>query len=186
MNREEMLNKLHSIKPGVRLTVLPDEYALECDYVTRFGNYYEWIGMNDWPVVMISKLQREEFESIKTKLQTGSLALDDIRATQISNLYLAYYNEDADPKWLNKALSSLITIDLNQDGELYVIVDATGSETSFSFYSDYDSMATAIENKYATCVTPWDNMSDDALSAWIERIEEYYDGIPYGFYDDED
>ena len=37
MTREEMLEKLHSIKPGVELTALTSEGALECEYVTYPG-----------------------------------------------------------------------------------------------------------------------------------------------------
>ena len=65
MEREAMLDKLKNISPGTELTWLPNEYALECEYVTKEGTAYEWIGMNDWPVAAISSIPRNKFENIK-------------------------------------------------------------------------------------------------------------------------
>ena len=53
MTREEMLKKLHSIKPGAELTALTSEGALECEYVTSKGTAYEWIGMYDLSLIHI-------------------------------------------------------------------------------------------------------------------------------------
>ena len=49
MNRQEMLNRLHSLPVRVKITYLPSEEALECQYVTSKGSKEEWIGLGDWP-----------------------------------------------------------------------------------------------------------------------------------------
>ncbi len=52
MTRQEILNKLHSIPIRVKITSLPSEGALECQYVTAKGSKEEWIGINDWPATL--------------------------------------------------------------------------------------------------------------------------------------
>ena len=49
MDRVEKLNILHSIPVKVRITVLPSEGALECQYMTSNGEKNEWIGLDAWP-----------------------------------------------------------------------------------------------------------------------------------------
>ena len=50
MNREEMLNKLHSTSVNVYLYYWTTEGFLDCVCMTSKGTVRKWIGLNEWPV----------------------------------------------------------------------------------------------------------------------------------------
>lgn len=192
MNREEMLEKLHSIKPGVELTVLPSEGALECEYVTSKGTSYEWIGMYDWPVACLCGITNTFLKNIQAKLATGTLSLTDIENTVFYDLYISFVSgegedeDHSDNAVLNVALKSLLDVKDCDDGELYAIFDSYSDNPLFEFFADYNAMASAFGENYISVNTEWDAFDDEDLALWIERLEDNYQGIPFASYGPED
>lgn len=193
MTREIMLEKLHTIKPGVELTVLPNEEALECEYVTKEGCSYEWIGMYDWPVVVISNIQKLHFGRIKEKLSRNSLAFSDIEGTQFRKLFSSFIEQDSEKisdtdaeKILNYSFRALQNIDLSVSGEIFAMFDSYAEKPTFAFFADYDSMATAFSENYIEINTRWEDFEDEDLAQWLARLENDFQGIPFGRFDLED
>ena len=184
-----MLKKLHSIKPGVELTILPSEGALECEYVSKNGCTYEWIGMYDWPIARLSNIFPDYLEAIKKKLQAGTLTFGDIDGTPIHALidkYLSDYSDEDDKNYtdagvLRSLLGSLKNITLSRDGELYAIFDTYATHPCFEFFTDYETMCVYFCEDYKGTNCSWEAMSDDDLEQWLERLENEFQGVP--FYD---
>lgn len=189
MNRAEMLAKLHSIKPGVELTVLQSEEALACEYVTQNGYLSEWIGLHDWPVVRLSSVNPVLLEVIKEKIHGGTLTFQDIDGTPIHALldkFLSEYSDEdsknyTDDRVLNALLVSLKNVTISAGDELYAIFDSRAALPSFKFFTDYETMAVYFCEDYKGTDSSWEEMSDDDLEQWLERLEEGYEGVP--FYD---
>ena len=191
MTREEMLEKLHSIKPGVELTALTSEGALECEYVTSNGTAYEWIGMYDWPVVRLCGVADSLFDNIRAKLNEGTLSLYDIEGTIFNDLYSNFVSVDGDEEvyinhTLNSAFKSLLAVKALENGELYAIFDSYSDNPVFEFFADYESMAASFGEKYISVNMTWDAFDDEDLAIWIERLEDNYQGIPFASYGSED
>ena len=194
MTREEMLEKLHSIKPGVELTALTSEGALECEYVTSKGTAYEWIGMYDWPVARLRGVTNFLVKNIQAKLEKDALSLSDIKDTVFYDLYASFVSGDSDEGHndnyaLNVAFKSLLHMKDLDNCELYAIFDSYSDKPMFEFFADYESMTSAFGENYISINTEWDAFDDEDLALWIERLEDNYQGIPFASYgqgDDEE
>ena len=192
MTREEMLEKLRSIKPGAELTALTSEGALECEYVTNKGTSYEWIGMYDWPVARLRGVTSALLKNIQAKLVEDTLSLMDIEETVFYDLYINFVSEDGDEEGhnsnaaLNVAFKSLLDVKGFSNCELYVIFDSYSDNPRFEFFADYDSMASNFGENYISINMEWDAFDDEELALWIERLEDNYQGIPFASYGPED
>lgn len=192
MTREEMLEKLRSIKPGAELTALTSEGALECEYVTSKGTAYEWIGMYDWPVARLCGVTNSLLKSIQAKLVEDTLSISDIEETGFYDLYVSFVSGDSededrnDNAALNVALKSLLDVKDFDNCELYAIFDSYSDNPIFEFFADYESMASAFGESYISVSTEWDAFDDEDLALWIERLEDNYQGIPFASYGPED
>lgn len=190
MTREEMLEKLHSIKPGVELTALTNEGALECEYVTGKGTGYEWIGMYEWPVARLRGVTASLLGNIQAKLAKDALSICDIEGTAFFDLYASFVSEYCDEDQnsncvLIAALKSLLGVKDINNGELYVIFDSHSDNPMFDFFADYESMALAFGENYISVNMAWDAFDDEDLALWIERLEDNYQGIPFASYGSE-
>ena len=191
MTREEMLEKLHSIKPGVELTALTNEGALECEYVTSKGTAYEWIGMYDWPVARLRGVTSSLLKNIQAKLIKDTLSLSDIKETFFYDLYVSFVPEDSDEGYtdnctLNVAFKSLLDMKDFDNCELYAIFDSYSDNPKFEFFADYESMALTFRENYICTNMEWEAFDDEELALWIERLEDNYQGIPFATYGPED
>lgn len=187
MTREEMLKKLHSIKPGVELTALINEGALECEYVTGKGTAYEWIGMYDWPVARLCGVTDSFLKNLQAKLINDALSLYDIEGTVFNDLYVNYVPVDSNEEHngnyvLNGAFKSLLALKNFDNCELYAIFNSYSDNPKFEFYTDYEAMACAFAEKYISINMEWDDFDDEDLALWIERLEGNYQGIPFECY----
>ena len=178
MERKDMLDELHRITLGVQLTVLPSEGALECEYVTKNGYTYEWIGIDDWPLYEIRDVSRERFNLIIKKISSGTLTYADTEGTEFLTLYVDDVNNDRNHPSLSEFFSSLLTISLPSDSVIYAFLDVRHSEPQLFFYSTYDELTQAFLNRYVICDERWEDYDDAELTGWIERIRDEFDDLP--------
>ena len=192
MTREEMLEKLHSIKPGAELTALTSEGALECEYVTSEGTAYEWIGMYDWPVARLCGVTSALFKKIQARLVEGVLSICDIEETVFYDLFVSFVSRDNDEEdpvsasALNTAFKSLLDVKNFDNCELYAIFDSYSDEPTFEFFANYESMASAFGENYISVNMEWEAFDDEDLALWVERLEDNYQGLPFASYGLED
>lgn len=171
MTRDEMLEKLRNIKPGVELTVLPTEEAIECEYISDEGHGYEWIGMWDWPAYRLSLPSTETLELIINKITSKSLTLDDIANTELESLYNS--QEDETDIEINDFYEKLKSLSLVPNGEIYGL----RVSKSFLFFDSYEDFENAFKLHYLCGMDPWEDCSTEELEDWINRLECEFDGI---------
>ena len=174
MNREEMLQKLHTISIGVELTALTSENALECEYVMSTGTRYEWIGLYDWPVYALNLPEDFNLESIKKALADGTFNDSQIAGTDLEKLYSEYLSTGHEETSPNDFLSQLISISTLEASVLYAFI----SEDKVLFFGSYKLLEAAFADQYVDGATPWESYSDEDLAEWIERLETEFEGIP--------
>lgn len=174
MNREEMLQKLHSIKIGVNLTTLVSENALECEYVMSSGTRYEWIGLNDWPAYSLSLSLDIDFALLKQELANESLDSSRIAGTDLEKLYNEYVTANDKGISLVAFLSGLVDVSAIEENILYALV----LEDSVRFFGSYAQLEAAFESQCLAATTAWETYSDEELAQWIDRLETEFSGIP--------
>lgn len=169
MEREEMLEKLKNINVGVKLVALTSEVALECTYVTSEGIGYEWRSLYDWPTcAVIKNVSSELLCTVKEKLASKTLTLSDIEKTSLEQFYFGEKISVGD------FFSHVQDVDTLCGNELY----ALSIDEKVYFYVDYKSFENAFQKNYAICDTYWENMSDEDLEEWINRLENEEWSIP--------
>ena len=171
MTREEMLNKLHSI--NFQYIDPPSEWKdigfterpiwvnakgygyLSCDDPT--DNFYECSGV-----------EQEKWNNIRTKLKDGILQYEDVEGTSISELLdvisFGEYCEDENPC---NYLMELLTLSENQIEKIYCIQEFEG----WIYFDSEEEFKKAYERDefdYA-----WDDLSDEMLNCWVNRLFEY-------------
>lgn len=178
MTREEMLNILHNINPGVELVALTSEHALERTFVCGRGFAYEWVSFDEpWPAIRISDLTNIQLSLIKDKLRNKSLSKDDLKSSQLLSMF-EEYGGDTD---ICDACIGLQDIDLEND--LFVLCNIYADEPTYTFYSDYALFVKDFEEKYIHVDTEWQELNDENLISWINRLEYEFSDIPLREYD---
>ena len=180
MTREEMLSRLHGIEPGVELVALTSEYALERTFVCGKGFSYDWVSFDDpWPAIKITDITCEQLQKIKNKLSLGILSADDLKGSQLLTMYNSFDNDIS----IQDAFGNLRDVMLNENDELYVFCDMCDRGIKYRFFSNYNTFAKAFEEIYMYVDTKWEDLSDDDLVSWTERLEYEFDSIPLCEYD---
>jgi hypothetical protein len=174
MNREEMLQKLHSIKIGVELTALVSEDALECEYVMSSGTRYEWIGLNDWPAYSLSLSPDIDFALLKQELANRSLDLSRIVGTDLEKLYNEYMASNDEGVSLVEFLSGLVDVSAIEENVLYALV----LEDGVRFFGSNAQLEAAFESQCLGATTAWETYSEEELAQWIDRLETEFSSIP--------
>ncbi len=183
MTREEMLEKLHSISPGVELVALTSEYALERTFVCKKGIDYDWVSFDEpWPAIKITDLTEDILFGIKDKLRNKCLSEDDLSGTQLLSM-INGFGKNSD---ICNACAGLQDMTLGKEQSLYVLCDLYTNPTTFYFYTDYELFAEAFEDLYICVTTKWEDLSDEDLASWIERFEFEFSDIPLCEYSVED
>lgn len=183
MTREEMLNKLHSINPGVELVALTSEYALERTFVSSKGCAYDWVSFDEpWPAVKITDLTNDQLDLIKNKLSNKSLTKDDLKGSQL----LAMFEANESDIDICDAFIGLQDIILDDDSTLFVLLDDSENVPIFNFYSDYTLFSNAFEDIFICVDTEWEELSDEDLMSWVDRLESEFTDIPFCEYSVDD
>lgn len=178
MTREEMLKKLTNIKPGTALTWLPNEYALECQYVTNEGTAYEWIGMYDWPAAMIYDVPENRLEVIKRKVMSNSLVEKDLKGTGLGLLWDSY---NANPHEvantdINTFFKNIVSVEMPADGPLYALINYRSEDEPTDFFSSYEEFQEDFSSNVGID-TRWEDMDDSDLEEWVNTLKEQFDGV---------
>lgn len=113
-------------------------------------------------------LTETEWASIQTKLEDENISYTDIIGTSIADLLSSFgYEEgdlDEDEEYLFDLLKGLLTLERGPCGHLYAIQTDDGP----MFFDSEEAFNKAYERDWAD--ESWDDMSDDLLAEWIDRL----------------
>ena len=177
MNRDEMLSILHNLKVGVELTALTTEEALECTYFTSKGTGYEWRALDDWPYYTVIINDCNKFLEIQEKAKKQTLTYQDLETTELEKLYSSAVGKNIVS--VNMFFEHLDNISLHDNGILYVLVD----DGVAYFFKTFSAFEEAFEERLVLD-TLWENMSDDELAAWIERVTDEKPAVQFARFEE--
>lgn len=180
MTREEMLNELHSINIGAQATVATMDMGLQYEYVTKEGWGENFGCMGDWPAYALHEISDDLIIALKAKIMTKSLSLADFAGTNLEKFYNYVFNVERPSEYipsLSDFFEGIIHICSVPNGTLYVLCDARQWEPEAQFFDSYDALAQAFLDQYNYGIQEWEDMDDDELADWIEKIDNELSGI---------
>ena len=170
--------------------------ALSCVPFTLIDPLSEWedIGFTERPIWVNSKgygyimcdepcsscevdgVPLEKWKPIRQKLADGSLKLQDIEGTSLSDLLeeitYGYFDEDEDD--LCNILRGLVDLPSEQLERIYGVQTDDG----WQFFSTQEEFNEAYERDW--CDYAWETLSDEMLEEWISRLTD--EGLLSGEY----
>lgn len=178
MSRENLLNRLHNLPFCMYLTALTSEYCIEINLVSAKGTSYRWEGYDDFefPAYCLKGLSKNKVSIIKERILSKSLYLPDLNRTQLKKIL------DITDK--TEELSDAF-IDFLQlpDEKIETVYCYKNPETGAIYFSDKQERISDILNSQYPVDTPWEELSDEQLTAYLEEYEENECEIPFSYFE---
>lgn len=172
MNREEITNILRKIKPGAELAALPTEGALECTYITSLGVFFEWIPLDGWQFYKVNNIDHISLSKIIEKAKLRNLSIADIKNTWLGELYDSELGGEI--RLLNDFFSNITSLNPANAREVYVHV----RDVAAHFYATRIEFEAELESHLSSKVLRWEDMSDDELAQWVEKVTKDTPSFP--------
>lgn len=125
----------------------------------------------------VSRIPNDQWKHIKQKQAEGSLSKDDFKDTSFENTYFFEWLDEPDSC---ERFSSLLKMPDTLEDDFYcaeVYYDEVG------FFSTIEEMAAALNDVRDYYGEKWEELSDEMLSVWVERIREGQYGRGFDFYE---
>lgn len=180
MTREEMLNKLHSIDIGAQATVATMDMGLQYEYVTNIGWGENFGSMGDWPAYELHGISNTILTTIQNKIRDNTLSLDDFFGTDLEKFYNYVFCVDRPPEYCSSIcdfFKNITRISSLTNDTIYVLCDARAWEPEALFFNSYDELANEFIEQYGYGFEEWEDLTDNELAEWIEKIDNELSGI---------
>lgn len=187
MERDKMLEKLHSIKAISTNIVATYDMGLQFDVMTGEGVTTNIGNVGSWPYLKIPIT--EGIKAIKERIVNGEDKVsDDIRKEEIFKELLTYCNmctgdtRMVEDRIIEKCVTNLkkelLKIDENND-YCYCYIDLEDwSDGEVILFKCYNDMCKHFVGNFGSSVNLYDDMDDDELEcAYTEAEENEWDGI---------
>lgn len=183
MTRENMLSKLHRIKIGAQPTVLyTSGDGLQYEYVTAEGCGENLGNMGDWPVYKFCGITRKVFDEIRKKISSKTLTISDLEGTVLLPFYNEVFEIERPNEYqpdLSEYFGGLVEIETSDDGMFYALCDSCQWEPEAFFYETHEDLETAFLEQYAGYIRRWEELDDEELEEWVEKVDAGLVGIPF-------
>ncbi len=185
MTRETMIRELQSMGFCAVPTVETKGEGLQYDYIMPEGAGNGSGRIGSWPVYVLSGPDSGSWSEIKAKLVSGTLDSEDIAGTElgifVDLIFRDYYGGQFRKIEINDILWNMTELPDRLPDTLYVIFDmgsAGHGNHRPEFYINKEAMYESFREKYCTYVQPWEDMDDDELQEWYERLSDEFSEFP--------
>lgn len=175
MTREELLKELKSIDLHAMPTVVTMDMGLQYDYATSEGAGTGFGGMGDWPAYMFESIEKEKWIRIRARIKDNTLMAEDLKGTGLDVLLDKVHsiNYEIVP---SEVLKGLLDLPEELTGSYFCFFDAGQwfdqyAEKPMFFTSDKELKEEFI-SRFVDDLTKWEEMDDDELKNWYERLQD--------------
>ena len=178
VEREELLKRLHSLPFCMHLSALTSEGCLELKLVSSQGTSYRWEGLDDFEfhAYCLNGLSKNKVAEIKEHIAAKSLYLCDLNSTQLKQMLPI--------KDKTKELSGVFADFLQlPDEKIESIFCYMNPDTMMVYVSDKPEKISDILNAQYPVDTPWEELNDEQLRAYLEEYEGNEYEIPFSYLD---
>lgn len=180
-----MLVKLHSVSFCAVPTVATMDMGLEFEYVSSEGAGSVLGAFGEWPAIMLRPIPSEQWKAILEKVKDEKLTLYDLAGTDLEKLAIDIkkYHEDQFND-LSDTFSGLLTLADEITAPFYCLYDLRAWDDSAEFFQVESDLHNAFYERYCWDEISWDDMDDDELEEWNERINEEFQTFPLITYEE--
>ena len=171
MTREEKLQMLHGLSVRAYPTVATMDMGIEYDFVTGTGAGTGFGNMGSWPVYRFAPMEKARWEAVCAAVRDGSVSREDLRGTGLDRLAEdAGISGEAEP--VSSVLGGLTALREAPEKAFYCLFDAESGEEAPQFFPSLEALEEAFAQRYCTSLTPWEDMSDEEMDEWIDRLSD--------------
>lgn len=168
-----MLDKLHSLGFRAIATVETMDMGLEFDYVSSSG-YGSILGaFGDWPAYALKPVEPNKWNIIISKIKSNTITMEDLINTDLQSIasFLNVY-EGQEHGSLAEFLTNLVKLPEHPSMEFYCLFDRLAWTGVPEFFYSIEDMKEEFELIYCNGYTAWDDLDDEDLEYWCERIDD--------------
>lgn len=185
MNREEMLKRLYSLSFCATPTVKTMDLGLEIDFVNSEGAGTVLGEIGEWPAIKLRRIENPQWGVILDKIKSKTLTLSDIVGTDLGrfvNDLMEFCDEDCND--LSENLAGLLGLRDPIGPVFYCRYDLMSWDEKPFFFANESDFLDDFEAFYCQDIIEWDDMGDEELKYWFDRIEDEFSEFQYISYDD--
>ena len=178
MTRDEILNKLKSLKPTAFPTTATMDMGLEFDVLTAEGAYTYLGAIGDWPVWVFDRLESSKVMELKNKIDKNiNLTAEDFKNTDLYKF--AKKLENREDFEFHEKFQSIINFEKSDESKyVYAYCDLGEWVPDLDFYGTDEEISKVFFSSFPGS-TLWDDLDDNWLSTYYEELEEHGEGLPF-------
>ena len=190
MTRENMIAELSKKIVRATPTVYTYDMGLQFDFVTPEGVGTCLGSVGEWPIIFLKGIEKERWLEIRKKIEEGLVNIEDFQDTSLEPFANAVENfsQGYDGK-LAETFKELRELPEELPETFYCLYDIKGWEPCPLFYTSLEDLLKAFRAEYCGGPIAWEDLSDDEIKEWYDRIEDDLSGvarISFGFSDDDE
>lgn len=189
MTREQMMiEELKSLDLRAIPTVVTMDMGLQYDYATSEGAGSGFGGMGNWPIHLFNPINGKQWLSIRECIRNKTIALEHLKNTGL-DVFFQSIPTLGEEVVLSEVLEDLLNLPENLINKYYCLFDtgiwyAKGDNPVF-FTSEYQ-LKDAFIVRYVNDLTRWEDMDDEELVGWYNRIHDEMTELPVYTYEPEE
>ena len=191
MNREEMLKELKTIDLRAIPTVATMDMGLQYDYATAEGAGTGFGGMGDWPAHMFNPIAKEQWLTIRKAIKENALAVSDLEGTGLDSFLGNVKTISNEEKIIpSEVLEGLLILPEDHADAFFCMFDAGLWYDKYAdkpeFFTSEKELKEAFINRYVDDLTRWEEMDDEELIDWYNRLHDEMEEFTIYTYDPEE
>ncbi len=181
-----MIAELKSIDLRAVATVATFDMGLQYDYITSEGAGTGFGDMGGWPAHILRPIGAEQWHRIRNAIKESALSYEDLEGTDLAPFVDNIHSmKELD---INEALEGILELPEDINEAFYCFYD-TGTwydslEKPMFFTSEAEVKEEFISH-YVGGIEPWEDMTDEEIENWYERLNDDLQSFGFVAYDDE-
>ncbi len=183
---EALLKRLKSTPFNAMPTVATYDMGLQYDYVMPEGAGSNLGSMGQWPAYWFAGIPDGKWQEIRNALSESKLTIDLLHGTDLhafaEHIENDYYGAQFRKIELNDMLSELLTLPDSLPERFFSLFDMGYSGYSGHkplFFETEEAFLDEFKKSYCWDIVKWDEMTDESLIYWADRIDMFLGEFPY-------
>ena len=177
-DRQRILQRAHLLPFCISLTALTSEYCIEVNIVSSRGTSYRWEGFDDFEfhAYRLKGISKKRVALIKEHIMSKTLFISDFNRTQLKRII----PENAKTKELSDMFVDFLEL---PDDKIETVYCFKNTDTGCIYVSDSPNKISDIINMQYPIDTPWEDLDDDQIEAYLDEYEGTEPEIPFACFD---
>ena len=134
---------------------------------------------------MFRSFSKKQWETLREHTESKKLSWKDINQTELRAMLSALEESMSDTNdGVSVLLVDLLRLpDLPEGTPIYALFEPSDYRQGFgeppSYYQTIDELAGEFERRFVTNYTAWEDLDDEEMETWFNRLGTDFDDIPF-------